>query len=312
LLLQKVVLGRCMYKAVFTGKRESEIVARYKDRNTEVSFEFLHSNIRIAEFEVGSSRGDTNINMPNDSSTKQRKQKSAKAKSTTASEASYDFCTETVEKDILAPTDEAPAGLSKRKRSPSPSPNNSENESDSERVIPNPNEQNEMKSILNSFGADVSKTLSAKRKRLAGFTSTAMKTSNKRYDEIFLQQQAQREKIIGEYGRQVSDVFHQWDSDMSKSKEADEKVEGIIRQLQKSLQQQRVVQNQRLLSLKNLHEQFLKTSRELSEIHKEQQTNIHGELRKELANLQKKMIDDARQEEMANVRKSLQTMLAQV
>ncbi len=96
--------------------------------------------------------------------------------------------------------------------------------------------------------------------------------------------------MIAEYGKQVGDVFAQWDSDMSKSKEADEKVEGIIRQLQKSLQQQRVVQNQRLLSMKNLHEHFIKTTRELSDIHKEQQSNIHGELRKELTTLQKKMI----------------------
>jgi len=308
----QTICCRCMYRSVFKGKRKSEIVACYKDRNTEVSFEILNSNIKLAEFESGEgSQSSQNSSMPNDNAKRQKK--STKSKSA-VSDAPYDFCNENAEKDILAPTDEAPAGLTKsRKRSPSPSPNNSDNESDSERALPtNPSEQNEMKSILNSFGADVSKTLSAKRKRLAGFTSTAMKTSNKRYDEIFLQQQAQREKIIGEYGRQVSDVFHQWDSDMSKSKEADEKVEGIIRQLQKSLQQQRVVQNQRLLSLKNLHEQFLKTSRELSEIHKEQQTNIHGELRKELAQLQKKMIDDARQEEMANVRKSLQTMLAQV
>ena len=210
-----------MFRAVLTGKRESEIVARYKDRNTEVSFQFLKSNIRIAEVESGEG-SQSDINMPSDSTTKPRSKKSTKTKST-ASEPAYDFCTETAEKDILAPTDEAPAGMSKsRKRSPSPSPNNSDNESDSER-IPNPNEQNEMKSILNSFGADVSKTLSAKRKRLAGFTSTAMKTSNKRYDDIFLQQQAQRDKVIAEYGRQVSDVFHQWDSDMSKSKEADEK-----------------------------------------------------------------------------------------
>lgn len=252
---------------------------------------------------------EIHTNMPAD--VKRKQPKAAKAKTPAAG---YDYCGENSEKDLLAPSDEAPASKS---RKGSFSPNESENDSDCETNVPSmstnqQNDQNEMASILNSFGADVSKTLSAKRKRLAGFTSTAMKTSNKRYDDIFVQQQSQREKIIQEYGKQVTDVFCQWDNDMNKSKEADDKVEGIIRQLQKSLQQQRVVQNQRLLSLKNLHEQFMKTSRELSDIHKEQQTNIHGELRKELAALQKKMMDDARQEEMSNVRKSLQSMLAQV
>jgi len=252
--------------------------------------------------------------MPNENG--KRKQKAAKTAKIVAETESFDFCNESSEPDIPAPTDEAPANKA-RKRPATSFPNDSDNDSDSQEVMlqattGQSNEEMQMNSLMTSFGADVSKTLTAKRKRLAGFTSTAMKTSNKRYDEIFAQQQTQRHKMLSEYGKQVGDVFAQWDSDMSKSKEADEKVEGIIRQLQKSLQQQRVVQNQRLLSLKNLHEHFMKTTRELSDIHKEQQSNIHDTLKKELNALQKKMIDDARQEEMANVRKSLQTMLAQV
>jgi len=309
-----------MQKVVLTHNREKELELTYRDKYITVSFSLFESNRRTLEIidgNISSADEDEEIKMPNEN-TKRKQQKKSKSSASTSSEMGYDFCSETpgLDKDLLAPTDEAPRS-EKRKRSPSPLLNDSDNDSDSQHAVSaiptkSSDGSDEMKSILNSFGADVSKTLSAKRKRLAGFTSTAMKTSNKRYDDIFLQQQAQREKIVSEYGRQVGEVFHQWDSDMSKSKEADEKVEGIIRQLQKSLQQQRVVQNQRLLSLKNLHEQFIKTSRELSDIHKEQQNNIHGELRKELANLQKKMIDDARQEEMANVRKSLQTMLAQV
>jgi len=86
----------------------------------------------------------------------------------------------------------------------------------------------------------------------------------------------------------------------------------IIQQLQKRLQQQRAAQSQRLKSLKSLHEQYMQTSSDLANMHKEQQISMHSELRKELTALQKKMMDEARQEEITNVRKSLQTMLSSV
>lgn len=243
--------------------------------------------------------------MPADSKRKQKATKTVK----NPAEMSFDSCGEG-----SAPADEAPAAKVSRKRSPSP--NESENESDGETNMPTMNtnspEKLEIGAMLNSFGTDVSKTLAAKRKKLAGFTSAAMKTSNKRYEDIFVQQQSQREKIICEYEKKVGNVFTQWDSDTSKAKEADEKVETIIRQLQKSLQQQRVVQNQRQSSVRSMHEQFVKTMREMAVIHREQQSNIHGELRKELANLQKKMMEDEKEKEMITMRRSLQSMLAQV
>lgn len=54
-----------------------------------------------------------------------------------------------------------------------------------------------------------------------------------------------------------------------------------------------MVQNQRLKSLKTLQDQYMKSVNDLSKIHREQQLNINAELRKDLSNLQKKMMDDA-------------------
>ena len=59
------------------------------------------------------------------------------------------------------------------------------------------------------------------------------------------------------------------------------------------MQQQRVVQNQRLKSLKTLHEQYSKSQADLGIVHAKQQANITGELKKEMSTLQKKMMDDA-------------------
>ena len=53
-------------------------------------------------------------------------------------------------------------------------------------------------------------------------------------------------------------VFAQWDEDMQKMKEGEEKVIAMIKQHHKVFQQQRLAQTQRLKTMKQLHEQFVK------------------------------------------------------
>lgn len=221
--------------------------------------------------------------------------------------ATFDFADE---KESIPAEEAAPSKSRKRSTTRDSSDDDSEHEQSAAKI--EPGAEVEMTSLLNSFGADISKTLSAKRKRLATFTSASLKTSNRKYEELFENQQVEREKMNDEFGKQIGSVFGQWESDVQKSKDAEEKLEAIFKQLQKTLQQQRVVQSQRLKSLKTLNDQYMKGSSELGKVHRDQQTNINGELRKELSSLQKKMMDDARQEEISNVRKSLQSMLSQV
>eukprot|EP00061_Rhincodon_typus_P010660 g35131.t1 len=66
----------------------------------------------------------------------------------------------------------------------------------------------------------------------------------------------------------------------------------LFRQQQKLFQQMRVVQGQRLKSIKQLFEQFLKSLEELEKSHTEQQTAVQSELRKEMALFQKRILMD--------------------
>ena len=66
-----------------------------------------------------------------------------------------------------------------------------------------------------------------------------------------------------------------------------------MKQLQRSLHHQQAVQAERLKSLKSLHEHYINTSKDMAKMHKDQNINIHAELRKELSSLQKKMLEDA-------------------
>ena len=53
-------------------------------------------------------------------------------------------------------------------------------------------------------------------------------------------------------------VLNQWESDILKSKDTEEKLSNMFKQQQKLFQQQRVVQAQRLKTIKQLHEQYTK------------------------------------------------------
>uniref|UniRef100_A0A8C8RIB4 XLR/SYCP3/FAM9 domain-containing protein n=1 Tax=Pelusios castaneus TaxID=367368 RepID=A0A8C8RIB4_9SAUR len=166
----------------------------------------------------------------------------------------------------------------------------------------------EVQNMLERFGADINKALLAKRKRLEMYTKASLKTSNQKIEHVWKTQQEQRQKLNHEYSQQFLTLFQQWDMDMQKAEEQEEKL-NMFRQQQKVFQQARIVQSQRLKTIKQLYEQFLKSMEELEKSHENLLAGAQNELRKEMAMLQKKIMMDTQQQEMATVRKSLQSML---
>ncbi|XP_060101620.1 synaptonemal complex protein 3 isoform X2 [Heteronotia binoei] len=134
----------------------------------------------------------------------------------------------------------------------------------------------EVQNMLERFGADINKALLAKRKRLEMYTKASLKTSNQKIECVWKTQQEQRQKINHEYSQQFLHVFQQWDADLQKAEEQEEKLASME-------------------DMEKTHESLL--------------TGAQNELRKEMAMLQKKIMMDTQQQEMATVRKSLQSML---
>lgn len=66
----------------------------------------------------------------------------------------------------------------------------------------------------------------------------------------------------------------------------------MFRQQQKVFQQARIVQSQRLKTIKQLYEQFLKSMEELEKNNENLLAGAQNELRKEMAMLQKKIMMD--------------------
>uniref|UniRef100_A0A8D0EQX7 XLR/SYCP3/FAM9 domain-containing protein n=1 Tax=Strix occidentalis caurina TaxID=311401 RepID=A0A8D0EQX7_STROC len=166
-----------------------------------------------------------------------------------------------------------------------------------------------LQNMLERFGADINKALLAKRKRLEMYTKASLKTSNQKIEHVWKTQQEQRQKLNHEFSQQFLTLFQQWDVDVQKAEEQEEKLTNIFRQQQKVFQQARIVQSQRLKTIKQLYDQFLKSMEELEKSNENLLAGAQSELRKEMAMLQKKIMMDTQQQEMATVRKSLQSML---
>ncbi|KFO95447.1 Synaptonemal complex protein 3 [Calypte anna] len=167
----------------------------------------------------------------------------------------------------------------------------------------------EVQNMLERFGADINKALLAKRKRLEMYTKASLKTSNQKIEHVWKTQQEQRQKLNHEFSQQFLTLFQQWDVDVQKAEEQEEKLANMFRQQQKVFQQARIVQSQRLKTIKQLYEQFLKSMEDLEKSNENLLAGAQSELRKEMALLQKKIMMDTQQQEMATVRKSLQSML---
>uniref|UniRef100_A0A2K5QMU4 XLR/SYCP3/FAM9 domain-containing protein n=1 Tax=Cebus imitator TaxID=2715852 RepID=A0A2K5QMU4_CEBIM len=157
----------------------------------------------------------------------------------------------------------------------------------------------EVQSMLEGVGVNINKALLAKRKRLEMYTKASLKTSNQKI----------KHKLNQEYSQQFLTLFQQWDLDMQKAEEQEEKILNMFQQQQKILQQSRIVQSQRLKTIRQLYEQFIKSMEELEKNHDNLLTGAQNEFKKEMAMLQKKIMMETQQQEIASVRKSLQSML---
>ncbi|KAM3849420.1 synaptonemal complex protein 3-like [Diretmus argenteus] len=169
---------------------------------------------------------------------------------------------------------------------------------------------NDFKSMLETFGTDISKMMQSKKKRLDFLTKNYMKGSQQKLEQLWNNQYSQRQKLTEQYSQQLSSALQQWETEAQRAEDQEEKLNNLLRQQQKISQQLKVAQKQKLKTIKELYEQYIKNMEEMERSHHE--TFLQGaqqEQKKEMASLLKKILMDMKQQEMAAVRKSLQSML---
>ncbi|XP_068169720.1 synaptonemal complex protein 3 [Antennarius striatus] len=168
---------------------------------------------------------------------------------------------------------------------------------------------NEVQTMLERFGADINKVMLAKKKRLECLTKNYMKGTQQKVDQLWNKYYNERKKITDQYSQQVTSVLQQWETEAQRTEEQEEKFNNLFRQQLKILQQARVSQNQKLKAVRELYEQLVKNMEEMDKTYNGFMQGTQQELKKEMATLQKKILMDTQQQEMATVRKSLQSML---
>ncbi|XP_042155361.1 synaptonemal complex protein 3 isoform X2 [Oncorhynchus tshawytscha] len=148
----------------------------------------------------------------------------------------------------------------------------------------------DMMTMLDRFGADINKAFLAKRKRLKTSTKSSVKTSHQKIEQLWRVQQRDRSKVTEDYCTQFNAVFSQWDTDVQKSKDNEEKLLSMFQHPQKMFQHKRA--SQRLKTLKQLLEQYIQSLDTMEKTHVSQQGAAQGELRQEMALFQKKILSD--------------------
>ncbi|XP_047620236.1 synaptonemal complex protein 3-like [Phacochoerus africanus] len=168
---------------------------------------------------------------------------------------------------------------------------------------------NELRNMLERFEGDIKKVLHAKRKRFITSTNSSVKTINQKIEHVWKTQEEQRQKLYREYSQQFLTLFLEWDISVQKTKEEEEKLANLCHEQQKIFQQARIVQSRRLKKIKNLYDQFLKSMADFEKDHEHLLTDEQSEVRQGMAMLQDTIVMETQQQELAIVRKSLQSLL---
>ncbi|XP_028417125.1 synaptonemal complex protein 3-like [Dendronephthya gigantea] len=151
-----------------------------------------------------------------------------------------------------------------------------------------------------------------KEKNVHKFTTGALKTTDKKVGEIWKKQRLDRSKLLEEFSNSINSVTHQCDADVVTINEKEKEWEKGFQEILNGVHQHRIIQTQRIKTLIQITNTLMKSFEDLENCHCEQQSNVQGELKKDMSQLQKKIMKETQQQELSNVRKSLQTMLAHV
>ncbi|XP_074133745.1 synaptonemal complex protein 3-like isoform X1 [Sminthopsis crassicaudata] len=125
----------------------------------------------------------------------------------------------------------------------------------------------EIQSMLETFGGQFNEVLLAKKKRLEMHTEPFLKRNTQKIEDIWKTHKEQRQKLNQEYSQQFLTLFQQWHLDVKKTKEEEAKLANIIQQQLKMFQKGRKIQSQRLNTIKQQYEQFLKDMEDLEKNH---------------------------------------------
>lgn len=163
--------------------------------------------------------------------------------------------------------------------------------------------------IFGKVGVDINCALTAKRQRLETNTTKFLEGINQKMKQVWNSREDALAKLNEESAQAFMNLFEQWDLDFQNLREKYVKLVNDFQQEDKAFQQCRIVQNKRLRTIKELHEQFIKNLEEVEKKNDYLLVNIQNELKEEMNKLRGKIMKEYHQQEMFNLQQSLQSTL---
>ncbi|XP_051034579.1 synaptonemal complex protein 3-like [Phodopus roborovskii] len=140
------------------------------------------------------------------------------------------------------------------------------------------------------------------------FSETISKESSYKMKQVWKTREEQMMQVRKKYYQQFMDLFNQWDLERQKYKKQQENIMSIFKQQKMMLRQCKIKHNQRVKLIVQMVTRYIQILKNM-----DGKNNLHTasfiELKKEIAEYQKKYMMETQQQEIANIRKSLQSIL---
>ncbi|XP_063236355.1 synaptonemal complex protein 3-like [Bacillus rossius redtenbacheri] len=138
-------------------------------------------------------------------------------------------------------------------------------------------------------------------------TRSTVQVSNCRVSEMCRRQAGERAAQLEEARNAMCTALDQWEHDIKRSEEQEEKIIKMAQQQVKMLQQTRLSHMEQVMKLRQLCSGIPKRAEEVESQHRKECDKMQAELKTELTGLQKKIMLETQKEELANMQKTLQS-----
>lgn len=165
-----------------------------------------------------------------------------------------------------------------------------------------------VEALLGRVSVDINRALTAKRQRLETNTKS-LEGIDQNMKQVWNSQEDAVAKLNGESAQAFTNLFQQWDLDFQKVQEKYVKLMNDFQQEEKAFEQCRLVQSKRLKTIKQIHEQFIKNLEDVEKKNDCLLMDMQNELEEEMNKLQKKIMKESHQQEMASLQQTFQSVM---
>ncbi|XP_057309364.1 uncharacterized protein LOC130647506 isoform X2 [Hydractinia symbiolongicarpus] len=197
--------------------------------------------------------------------------------------------------------------------------NNEEDESDSDEYNSHHNQVDisavrdtvgdEIHDVLKSFGANINKTLNQKRNGIDKFISKVNKLMERKMHSVWNDQRELRQDVDSVFHESWLKELEEW---YSGCQHKEKKLSNILSQLKVTLEEQSDDDKKRIKRMKQTHQMYFEQKKKVIQQERQLQNAVQENLRHDIKKLRNQMLHQSKSLEMANIRRSLQSMLNNV